>query len=163
MSRISRSLIALFVLALSMLTVSPAAAYYSEACWVKFRIEYSGAYRYRGTYQSNPQSHVFPVTCNYLTGAELNARAGYKRFNARRVYAVIVSPYSDPIYIRISQSLPFCGDVTEPDCAERIAGRLTGHDDGHDRRGRVFRRTWDICQPGFIGRDCYTALGGYRN
>jgi hypothetical protein len=169
MSRISYSLIALYALALSALAVSPAAAHYSEPCWVKYRIEYSASYRYRdsygyrGTYQSDPRSRVFPVTCNYLTGAELNSRAGYKRFNARRVYAVIASNNSEPIYISITQPLPFCGDVTEPDCAERIAGRLTGHDNWYDRRGRVFRRTWDICQPGFLDRDCYRMLGGYRD
>ena len=168
MTRISHSLIALFALALSALAVSPAAAHYSEPCWVKYRIEYSAKYRYRdydgygGTYPSDPQSSVFPVTCNYLTGAELNSRAGYKRFNDRIVYAVIDSPYSE-IYIRIAQPLPFCGDVAEQDCAERIAGRLTGYDDWYDRRGRVFRRTWDICQPGFIDRDCYRMLGGYRD
>jgi hypothetical protein len=161
MQRILRNLIALSALMLAGLTISPAAAHYSEPCWVKFRIDYPTSYRYRASYYSDAPQNVFSVTCNYLTGAELNGRAGYKRFDARRVYAVIVWPYSDPSYIRISQSLTLCGDVAAPDCAERIAGRLTGSDDYYDRRGRVFRRTWDICQPGFLDRDCYRMLGGY--
>jgi hypothetical protein len=163
MPQISRNLIVLFALALSALTISPAKAYYSEACWVKFRIEYSSTYRYRNAYQSDTASRVFAVTCNYLTGTELNARAGDDRFADNRVYVVIVWPYSQPSYIRVSQSLPLCGDVTEPDCAERIAGRLSGYDEWYDRRGRVFRRSWDICQPGFLDRDCYRTLGGYRD
>lgn len=163
MTRISHSLIALFAIALSALAVSPAAAYYSEPCWVKYRIEYPASYRYRASYYSDPPANVFSVTCNYLTGTELNARAGYRRFDTRRVYAVIVWPYSEPSYIRISQSLTLCGDVTEPDCAERIAGRLTGTDDFYDRRGRAHRRIWDICQPGFLDRDCYGMLRGYRD
>jgi hypothetical protein len=161
MSRISGALIALFILALAGLTVSPAAAYYSEPCWVKFRIEYPSARRY-SNYYSDTLSPVFSVKCNYLTGAELNVRAGAKRFAENRVYVVIVWPYSEPSYIRISQSLSLCGPVTEPGCAERIAGRLSGYDAWYDRYGRAFRRSWDICQPGFIDRNCYRALGGYR-
>lgn len=162
MSRISHNLIALFILVVVGLTASPAAAYYSEACWVKFRIEYPSARRNSG-YYSDTLSRVFSVKCNYLTGAELNVRAGAERFAENRVYVVIVWPYSEPSYIRISQPLSLCGPVTEPGCAERIAGRLSGYDSWYDRHGRVFRRSWDICQPGFIGRNCYRALGGYRN
>jgi hypothetical protein len=149
-------------LALAGLVSAPAAAHYSEPCWVKFRIDFPSSYRNRAAYYSDAPANVYAVTCNYLTGTELNARAGYKRFNTRSVYVAIVWPYSNPSYIRVSQSLPLCGDVTEPDCAERIAGRLTGSDDYYDRRGRVYRRSWDICQPGFLDRDCYRMLGGYR-
>jgi hypothetical protein len=53
--------------------------------------------------------------------------------------------------------------VAEAGSAERNAGRLSGYDTLYDRYGRVFRRSWDICQPGFIGRDCYRMLGGYRD
>lgn len=162
MPRISHNLIALFALVLSALTISPAAAHYSEACWVKSRIEYPSARRYN-SYYSDTLSRVFAVKCNYLTGTELNARAGAQRFAENRVYVVIVWPYSDPSYIRISQSLSLCGPVTEPGCAERISGRLTGYDTWYDRYGRVFRRSWDICQPGFLDRDCYRALGGWRD
>lgn len=162
MPRILPNLIALFALAFSLLTVSPAAARYSEACFVKFKIEYPSARRYTGYYSDTTLSPVFSVKCNYLTGAELNARAGTESFADSRVYVVIVLPYSEPSYIRISQSLSLCAPVTETGCADSFAGRLSGYDAWYDRYGRVFRRSWDICQPGFIGRDCYRALGGSR-
>jgi len=162
MSRIWCSLIALFVLALAGLSASPAAAYYSEPCWVKFRIEYPSARRYSDHY-SDTLSRVFAVKCNYATGAELNQRAGAKIFAEHRVYVVIVWPHSEPSYIRISQSLSLCFPETEAGCAEGISGRLSGYDAFYDRYGRVFRRIWDICQPGFLDRDCDRALGGTRH
>jgi hypothetical protein len=165
MCRLSGSLIALFIFALGGLAVSPAAAHYSENCWVKPRIEYPSTYRRSGEYgyYSDIQLPVFAVTCNYVTGAELNQRAGAKRFAENRIYVVILWPNSPASYIRISQSLSLCGPVAEAGCAERIAGRLSGYDTLYDRYGRVFRRSWDICQPGFIDRNCYRALGGYRD
>ena len=128
---------------------------------MKFRIEYPSPRRYDG-YYSDTQSRVFAVSCNYLTGAELNERAGAKSFAESRIYVVIVWPRSEPSYIRIGQSLSLCGPVTEPGCAEPMSGRLSGYDVWYDRYGRAFRRSWDICQPGFLGRDCYKALGGSR-
>ena len=132
---------------------------------MKPRIEHPSTRRRSGEYDyySEIQLPVFAVKCNYVTGAELNQRAGAKRFSESRIYVVILWPNSEPSYIRISQSLSLCGPVTEAGCAERIAGRLSGYDTLYDRYGREFRRSWDICQPGFIDRNCYRALGGYRD
>ena len=153
---------ALLLLTFAGLTTSPAAAYYREACWVKVSIHSYASARSQSIH-SGIRWPVYSVQCNYLTGQELNARAGRQKFAHDRVYVVIAWPNSGPSYIRISQPLFFCGASTETGCAEGISGRLTGHDHGYDRYGRVFRRTWQICQPGFIGRNCYRALGGSRH
>ena len=148
-----RTLTALLLLTLAGLSTSPASAHYSEACWVKFSIHRYASDMSLGDY-SGGRWPVYSVQCNYLTGQELNARAGTQEFANDRVYVVIVWPNWDRSYIRISQPMFLCGAATEPGCAERISGRLTGYDHGYDRYGRAFRRTWQICQSGFIGRDC---------
>ena len=156
MTKAVRSLcrLAVVLFAIAGLDTSPAAAHYRETCWVKVSVDHYAVTRSHSSY-SALRSPVYSVQCNYLTGLELNARAGRQKFADDRVYVVIVWPESGPSYIRISQPLFFCGPRAETGCAERISGRLTGHDHEYDWSGRVFRRTWQICQPGFIGRDCY--------
>ena len=152
-----KALTALLLLVFAGLGSSTATAHYREACWVKVSIDSHAGRRSRSVF-SAVQSPVYAVQCNYLTGQELNARSGAQQFADDRVYVVIVWPGSGPSYIRINQPLFFCTPAAEPGCAERISGRLTGHDHGYDWSGRVFRRTWQICQPGFIGRNCYRTL-----
>lgn len=156
MLRPLRHLIVALTLGFVGLQGSHALALYSEACFVRFSVDYPTTRRHDSR---TAQSRVFAVSCNYLTGEELNHRFREEGFSRDRVYVVILWPRSRPSFIRISQPLPFCGDVTESGCADRISGRLRGRDDWYDGRGRLLRRTWDICQPGFIGRDCYEALG----
>jgi hypothetical protein len=151
--------VAPLVLAFMALSTYPAAAHYREACWVKVSIDRYAVAQSPSTF-SNLRSPVYAVGCNYLTGQELNSRSGRQKFANDRVYVVIVWPNSERSYIRINQPIFFCGSATEPGCAERTSGRLTGHDHLYDRYGRVFRRTWQICQPGFVGRNCYRMLGG---
>jgi hypothetical protein len=161
MPRIFTQLIALCALAVSALTVSPAAAHYSQPCWV---VPEGSAKYYSDWHRFYSEAHslFFAVTCNYVTGMELNARAGVKAFAHDRIYVVILWPRSEPSYIRINQALSFCGEVAEPDCAESMRGLLTGRDYWYDRYGRARPRNWAICQPGFIDSNCYKALGGWR-
>lgn len=152
---------AVLVVALCALARSPAAAHYSESCVVRFTVSYPspapGDIYHRG------YSPPLTAHCNYLTGEELNARAADDLFAKRRVYVVIVWPRTGPSYIRLTQPLPLCGEVTEPGCADRISGKLFGHDHGYDLRGRAFRRTWEICQPGVVGRDCHATFRSWRH
>jgi len=160
MSIVSSTLVATVVGAFH-LAVSPAAAHYSEACLVRFTVEHPSSVPGETYHQS--QSPPLTARCNYLTGEELNARAGDDLFARRRVYVVIIWPRSPPSYIRLTQSLPFCGEVTERGCADRISGKLFGRDDWYDPRGYALRRTWEICQPGVLGRDCYAVFGTWRH
>ena len=160
MSLTSLTLPAAVVVVVCALAALPAAAHYSEACVVRFTVEYPNSVP--GEAHDRGQSPPLTARCNYLTGEELNARAGDDLFTERRVYVVIIWPRSAPSYIRLTQSLPFCGEVTEPGCADRISGRLFGRDDWYDPRGRALRRNWEICQPGVVGRDCQAAFGPWR-
>lgn len=148
---------AILFLAFAGVVMSPASAHYREACWVKVSFDGHSRARSRGSPHVF-ESPVFAVQCNYLSGQELNVRHRQRIFDEDRVYVVIAWPDSEPNYIRLSQSLFFCSPVAEKGCAERISGTLSGYDHGYDWYGRAIRRTWQICQPGFIGRNCYRTL-----
>ena len=142
---------AMLLLLLVDFSTSPAAAHYREACGAKFSV-YSGVW-----------SQVLLAQCNYMTGHEINRRLHTTRYESGRTYIVIVWPISAPSVIRLTQPVP-CGLVTEPSCAERISGRLYGHDNWYRRAThQMFRRYWQICQSGSFGRDCYRMLGETAN
>jgi hypothetical protein len=132
----------MLVLAASAPTVAEAA--YSEPCAA--RVTYEGTYnQHRHRYRRHfPRwTPVFPATCTYITGRELNEAVGVDGYDSRRTYT-IVDYAGGRTLVRLIEPLS-CGFVAEAPCAERISRRLSGRDD--------FWRRWVICQPS-LGRRC---------
>jgi hypothetical protein len=150
------ALVALLMLPLAALMVSPAVAHYHEACWVRVLHD---NYRWsRHTHEWGHQiawSGVSAARCNYLTGLELNARISQERYADDDVYVLIIWPNRTRSLIHL-RGLFFCGSVTEAGCAE--AGVLGGEEEWQNEYGRLSLRRWQICQSGIFEQDCYKVL-----
>jgi hypothetical protein len=152
------ALAVLLMLPLAALTVSPAAAHYHEACWVRVLHD-----SYRWSRRTHEWGHhrvwsgVSAARCNYLTGLELNNRIRQRKYIDDETYVLIIWPDRTRSIIQLS-GLIFCGSVTEPGCAEALSGVLAGNEEWQDEYGRSSLRRWQICQSGIFERDCYKVL-----